>query len=68
MNFDSYEKKPQTNSDIIRSMTDAELACVIMCPKDIDGTGIYGCEFSNKNAEMCYKCSLKWLKQEAENG
>lgn len=28
----------------------------------------YGCEHSHKNAEKCYECALKWLKQEADNG
>jgi len=60
------ERARQTNADIIRAMTDAELPYVIMSPKDIDGTGIYGCENSHKDENNCYKCALKWLKQEAE--
>ena len=67
--IDNYtiEFEVATNANKIRAMTDEELAHVIMCPKDIDGTGIYGCEHSHKDAEMCYKCALQWLKRGADN-
>lgn len=57
----------KTNADIIRAMTDEELAYAIMCPRDIDGTGLYGCEDSG-NAAKCYECALKWLREEREDG
>lgn len=58
------ERARQTNADKVRAKTDEELAYVIMCPKDITGKGIEGCD--HKSADNCYECALLWLKQEAE--
>ena len=49
--------KPMTNADYIRSMTDEELAVLIMCPHEIDPD--HCCEPN----EYCTACCLEWLKQ-----
>lgn len=48
-----------TNADKIRSMTDQELAEIIMCPYDID-------EDLCNNGKTCLDCCLEWLQQPAE--
>lgn len=55
---DCIGHKPMTNADRIRSMTDEELAKVIMCPYDRDDRDERDCK------EGCWKCCLKWLKSE----
>lgn len=57
--------KPQTNADLVRAMTDEELAefCIWMCPPGYDETG--SCEVDR---ERCYDCWLDWLRKEAQNG
>jgi hypothetical protein len=57
------QKKPQTNADRIRSMTDEELAVNMMCPNE-NGLGEIDCD-KNDNCN-CYECLLKWLKAESE--
>lgn len=55
------ERKPMTNADRIRSMTDEELAeilnCHNFCARNFD------CENGKR---PCQECNLDWLKQEAE--
>ena len=51
----------QTNADRIRSMSDEELAEVIMCPHDSDGS----CRDVN-SGKSCIQCSLEWLQSETE--
>ena len=46
----------KTNADHIRSMSDEELASVIMCPYDVEPDLCY-------SRKSCYACSLDWLKQ-----
>ena len=50
-----------TNADRIRSMTDEELANVIMCPADFTGCDTK-CDYHNN----CKDCTLNWLKKESE--
>lgn len=57
------QKKPQTNADRIRSMTDEELAVNMMCPNE-NGLAEIDCD-KNDNCN-CYECLLKWLKAESE--
>ena len=45
-----------TNAQHIRSMSDEELASVIMCPYDVEPDLCY-------SRKSCYACSLEWLKQ-----
>ena len=52
---ESVVKKPQTNADRIRSMSDEELAEAFV--KNCIGRK---CD----HAESCYSCWLDWLKQE----
>jgi hypothetical protein len=57
----SMAKKPQTNADRIRSMTDEELALAVMCPADITGGDTKCDQYGN-----CRKCTLDWLQRESE--
>lgn len=52
-----------TNADRIRSMTDEELAAIIMCPTE---SGLAEIECSRDDSCDCYQCCLNWLRQEAE--
>ena len=61
--FIRYQKKPQTNADRIRSMTDEELAVNMMCPNE-NGLAEIDCD-KNDNCN-CYECLLKWLRAESE--
>ena len=53
--------KPMTNADLIRAMTDEELAeflnCHNFCARNFD------CE---NGKQPCIECNLEWLKQEAD--
>ena len=58
----SMAKKPQTNADRIRSMTDEELA-----------EALFGCCIEHMGVEECFhpakackSCVLDWLKAESE--
>lgn len=57
------KKKPQTNADRIRSMTDEELATNMMCPNE-NGLAEIDCDKSDNC--NCYECLLKWLRAESE--
>lgn len=57
------QKKPQTNADRIRSMTDEELAVNMMCPNE-NGLAEIDCD-KNDNCN-CYERLLKWLRAESE--
>ena len=65
-------RKPQTNIDRIRTMSEEELAAVIMCPYDLDETSFgekIPC-YQNGRQELvteeeCHKCCVNWLKSEA---
>ena len=56
------QKKPQTNADRIRSMTDEELAEVLFgcC---IEHMGVEECSHPE---EACKSCVLDWLRAESE--
>ena len=55
--------KPQTNADIIRAMSDEEMADVIMCPMEISCIS----DLCEKNLSYtCVECSLQWLREPAE--
>lgn len=58
----SMAKKPQTNADRIRSMTDEELAEVLFgsCIEHMD---VDECSHPE---EACKSCVLDWLKAESE--
>ena len=51
-----FVPKPRTNADRIRSLSDEELAAVVMCPYN-------ECDRSDGK---CYKCLLDWLKSPVE--
>ena len=52
---DNYE--PMTNGDYIRSLSDADLAQIIMCPNEIGFDG-------GKCIGHCCECTRKWLEAE----
>lgn len=56
------QKKPQTNADRIRSMTDEELAEVLF-GSCIEHMGVEECPHPE---EDCKSCVLDWLKAESE--
>ncbi len=49
-----------TNSEVIRTMTDQELARIIMCPYGSDGISC----IDNERGLSCIDCSLEWLRAE----
>nr|DAP41979.1 MAG TPA: hypothetical protein [Bacteriophage sp.] len=57
---DNYE--PMTNGDYIRSLSDEELAQIVMCPNEIGFDEIV-CDRDNQH---CSKCTLRWLEAERE--
>lgn len=56
------QKKPQTNADRIRSMTDEDLAEVLF-GSCIEHMGVEECSHSE---EACKSCVLEWLWEESE--
>lgn len=57
---DNYE--PMTNGDYIRSLSDTELAQIVMCPNEI-GFDEVEC---HKDDKFCQECTLNWLMAERE--
>lgn len=61
-----------TNADKIRTMSNAELAYIIMCPYDTAGNpaDIMPCvkDGSNMNAgpARCMQCTKEWLEREIQ--
>lgn len=55
------KRKPQTNADRIRAMTDEELANVLT---DYSNNGGWITEIGR---EICYERIIEWLKQPAED-
>ena len=64
------QRKPTTNADRIRAMTDEELAGFINDTEYgfIDRPGMCDvcAQHRIQNCYNCYQCWLDWLKQEAE--
>lgn len=52
-----------TNADMIRNMSDEELAVTIMCPNETGHADI-DCDHSDKC--NCCKCCLEWLLEEQD--
>ncbi len=61
-----YTRKPITNADRIRSMTDEEMANEFsgQCPAVFGGTRMSGEDCAG--FESCQDCWLDWLKQKEE--
>lgn len=59
VNLNVDRKKPMTNADRIRVMSDEELAEIIICPYDVDES------LCNKMA-CCLDCCLEWLREPVE--
>ncbi len=68
----SMSEKKLTMADKIRSMSEEELATVLMCPYDVDGTSFdkMPCHRNGREelvtVEECRKCCIQWLKSEVE--
>lgn len=53
-----------TNGDMIRALSDKELAAYIECPNDM---GLADIECTRDDGVNCYKCIAAWLKLETAN-
>jgi hypothetical protein len=65
------EDTPVSNADMIRSMTDEQLAEQWPCPYDTAGSNIMPCMLDDDVKGMpdeayCRKCMMEWLKREVE--
>lgn len=56
-------KAKDTNAEMIRKMSDEELAVTIMCPNE---TGHADIPYNHSDDCDCYKCCLEWLRKEKE--
>lgn len=56
------EYKIMTNGDYIRSLSDADLAQIVMCPNEI-GFDEVVCQ---RNEQHCIECTRRWLEAERE--
>lgn len=52
-----------TNAEMIRQMSEEDLAITIMCPDDC-GLAEIACDKSDSC--NCYECLLRWLRAEAD--
>lgn len=52
-----------TNADLIRNMSDEELAVTIMCPNEAGQAEI---ECNHEDWRNCIQCCLDWLQRETE--
>lgn len=57
---DNYE--PMTNGDYIRSLSDTELAQIVMCPNEVGFDEIV-CQ---RDEQHCNECTHRWLEAERE--
>lgn len=60
------EPKKQTNADRIRSMSDEELAEMLMCPAEYDINFSKTCDCRGEMNRNCFECTKKWLQLEVE--
>ena len=61
------EPQTVTNGDKIRSMTNEELAVIIMCPYDGEPLKSLPCASQElMTSEKCIACSKAWLSREAK--
>lgn len=56
----------RTNADRIRSMSDEELADIILCPYDTEGNPIEIMLQKLVSPDNCKKCMIEWLQSEEE--
>lgn len=54
-----------TNGDMIRQMTDEELAVTLMCPKET-GMADIDCDGGDTGRNCC-QCCLDWLREEVRD-
>lgn len=52
-----------TNAEMIRSMSDEELAVTITCPNEM---GLAEIECDHSDSCNCSRCCLDWLRKEVE--
>ena len=55
---DNYE--PMTNGDNIRSLSDAELAQIVMCPNEVGFDEVV----CRRDEQHCIECTRRWLEAE----
>ena len=55
-----------TNAEKIRSMTDEELAYMLMCPAEYDLNFNRNCKCNGEMKHDCIECTKQWLQSEVE--
>lgn len=64
---DGWEPKPTTNGDLLRAMSDEELAnAKIICPYTAENMDMCEKWIVSGDTRDCAACALDWLKQEAK--
>lgn len=63
---ENNDDKKCTNADRIRSMSDEELADIILCPYDTAGNPIEIMLQKLVSPDNCKKCMIEWLQSEVE--
>lgn len=58
---DNYE--PMTNGDYIRSLSDVDLAQIVMCPNEIGFDEVV----CRRNEQHCNECTRRWLEAERKD-
>lgn len=53
-----------TNADKVRSMTEEELAYMLMCPAEYDLEFNKASECKGEMNGNCYECTKQWLQSE----
>lgn len=53
-----------TNADKVRSMTDEELAYMLMCPAEYDLNFNRNCACNGEMKHNCIECTKQWLQTE----
>lgn len=62
------QRKPQTNADKLRSMSDEELAnAKIICPYSAENMDTCEKWIVSGDTRDCAACALEWLRQEAKD-
>ena len=59
------KNRRETNGDVIRAMSNEELAVTLMCPNEM-GMADIQCDRSDKS--NCVKCLYDWLIDEVNSG
>lgn len=60
----NQSKEIVTNADRIRSMSDEELAILLMCPAEFDTAFNKNSSCNGEMNRNCRECTLKWLQSQ----